>query len=53
MLAGDRDLFCTVEDGVVAFRALERGELAILPGTGHVITGAKVRPSIEFLRRAA
>lgn len=53
VLAGDRDHFCTVEDGAAAFRALPRGELAILPGTGHVITEAKVRVSIEFLRRAA
>jgi len=53
VLAGDRDQFCTVEDGAAAFRALERGELAIQPGTGHVITEAKVRASIEFLRRAA
>lgn len=53
MLAGDRDQFCTVEDGAKAFRALPRGELAILPNTGHIITNAKVRTSIEFLRRAA
>lgn len=53
ILTGDRDHFCTVEDGALAFRALERGELAILPGTGHVITEAKVRASIEFLRRVA
>jgi pimeloyl-ACP methyl ester carboxylesterase len=53
VLAGDRDHFCTVEDGAAAFRALPRGELAIQPGTGHVITEAKVRASIEFLRRAA
>jgi pimeloyl-ACP methyl ester carboxylesterase len=52
-LVGDRDNFCQVEDGAVAFRALERGELAILPNTGHVITQAKVRASIEFLRRSA
>ena len=53
MLVGDRDQFCTPEEGVAAFRALDRGELAILPNTGHVITPAKVRASIEFLRRAA
>jgi pimeloyl-ACP methyl ester carboxylesterase len=53
ILTGDRDHFCTVEEGVVAFRALARGELAIVPNTGHVITEAKVRTSIEFLRRAA
>ncbi len=53
ILCGDRDHFCTVEDGVLAFRALARGELAIMPNTGHVITPAKVRQAIEFLRRAS
>jgi pimeloyl-ACP methyl ester carboxylesterase len=53
ILVGDRDQFCTVEDGAAAFRALARGELAILPDTGHVITEGKVRASIDFLRRAA
>jgi pimeloyl-ACP methyl ester carboxylesterase len=53
ILVGDRDHFCTVEDGAVAFRALERGELSILPNTGHVITEPKARASIDFLRRAA
>ena len=52
ILVGDRDQFCTPEEGVAAFRALERGELAIVPNTGHVITEAKVRASIEFLRRS-
>jgi hypothetical protein len=40
-------------DGALAFRALARGELAIVPNTGHVITPAKVRQSIEFLQRAS
>jgi pimeloyl-ACP methyl ester carboxylesterase len=53
VLVGDRDHFCTVEDGAVAFRALGHGELCVLPNTGHVITEAKVRASIEFLRRAS
>jgi len=52
VLVGDRDHFCTVEESAVAFRALPRGELAIAPNTGHVITDAKVHASIEFLRRA-
>jgi pimeloyl-ACP methyl ester carboxylesterase len=52
ILFGDRDQFCSVEDGAVAFRALSHGELAIVPNTGHVITPAKVRTAIEFLRRA-
>jgi len=52
VLVGDRDHFCAVEDGAVAFRALPRGELAIMPNTGHVITEAKVCIALEFLRRA-
>jgi pimeloyl-ACP methyl ester carboxylesterase len=52
ILCGDRDHFCSVEDGALAFRALARGELAIAPNTGHVITAAKLRLAIEFLRRA-
>lgn len=53
ILTGDRDHFCTVEDGAVAFRSLKRGELAVLPNTGHVISVSKVRATIDFLRRVA
>ena len=52
ILCGDRDQFCSVEDGALAFRALARGELAIAPNTGHLITPTKVRLALEFLRRA-
>ena len=34
ILAGDRDNFCSVEEGVTAYRMLQHGELAILPDTG-------------------
>jgi pimeloyl-ACP methyl ester carboxylesterase len=51
ILVGDRDHFCTVEDGALAYRALRHGELAILPNAGHVINEVKVRMAIEFLRR--
>ncbi len=50
ILCGDRDQFCTVEDAALAFRALAHGELAIVPNTGHVITPAKVRTALHFLR---
>jgi len=33
---------CKVEDGAIAFRALQRGEFTIVPKTGRVITEAKV-----------
>ena len=48
ILAGDRDPFCTVEDGAAACRALPAGRLAVLPGTGHLITPAAVQATIDF-----
>lgn len=48
ILVGDRDPFCTVEEGAAAYRALPAGELAVLPDTGHLITPAAVRATIEF-----
>jgi pimeloyl-ACP methyl ester carboxylesterase len=51
ILTGDRDEFCTVEEGVAAYRTLQNGELAILPGVGHDITPQKVQISIDFLLR--
>ncbi len=53
ILAGDRDHFCSVEEGAAAFRALPNGELAILPGTDHVITEAAVDLTVAFLLRHA
>jgi pimeloyl-ACP methyl ester carboxylesterase len=53
ILAGDRDGFCSVEEGAEAYRMLGEGELAILPGQGHVISPAAVEVSIDFLRRHA
>ena len=53
ILAGDRDGFCSVEEGVEAYRMLGEGELAILPGEGHVISPAAVEVSIDFLGRHA
>ncbi len=51
ILTGDRDDFCPVEEGVACFRALERGELAILPNHAHFISPSAVQASIEFLER--
>jgi pimeloyl-ACP methyl ester carboxylesterase len=53
ILAGDRDGFCSVEEGGEAYRMLGEGELAILPGQGHVISPAAVEVSVDFLRRHA
>ena len=48
ILIGDRDPFCTVEEGAAACRALPAGQLAVLPGTGHLITPAAVQATIDF-----
>ena len=51
ILTGDRDKFCSVEEGVMAYRMLPDGELAILPNTGHLITPAAIEATIEFFER--
>ena len=51
ILTGDRDEFCSVEEGVAAYRMLEQGELAILPNHGHFISPSTVQVRIEFLER--
>jgi pimeloyl-ACP methyl ester carboxylesterase len=48
ILIGDRDPFCTIEEGAAAYRALPAGALAVLPDTGHLITPAAVRATIAF-----
>jgi pimeloyl-ACP methyl ester carboxylesterase len=53
ILAGDRDGFCSVEEGAEAYRMVGEGELAILPGQGHVISPAAVEVTIDFLGRHA
>jgi pimeloyl-ACP methyl ester carboxylesterase len=51
ILTGDRDDFCSVEEGVEAYRMLEQGELAVLPNHGHFISASAVRVTIEFLEQ--
>jgi pimeloyl-ACP methyl ester carboxylesterase len=51
ILSGDRDQFCSVEEAVTAYRMLPKGELAILPDTGHEITQTAIAATIEFLER--
>jgi pimeloyl-ACP methyl ester carboxylesterase len=51
ILTGDRDICCSVEDAVRAFRALAKGELAILPGAGHMLPDAAIHATAEFLAR--
>ncbi len=51
IIAGDRDPFCSVEQGAKVFRALRDGELAILPNTAVGITPTAVDTTIEFFQR--
>jgi len=51
IIVGDRDEFCSVEEGVRAYRALADGELAVVPATGHIITPPLVELMVEFLER--
>jgi pimeloyl-ACP methyl ester carboxylesterase len=49
VLVGDRDHFCTAEEGVTTYRHLKNGQLAVVPDTGHVITQAKIALLMDFL----
>lgn len=51
ILTGDRDHFCSVEEGTVAYRCLPAGELAILPDTDHAITPEVIDTTVGFLLR--
>jgi pimeloyl-ACP methyl ester carboxylesterase len=51
IITGDRDPFCTVEEGAAAYHALQAGEFAVLPDTGHLITPAAVQTVIDFFGR--
>lgn len=53
VLVGDRDPFCSIEDGATAYRMLPHGALSILPGVGHRIPRSAIDATIEFLRRHA
>ena len=51
VLTGDRDVCCSVEEAVTAFRMLSKGELAILPGEGHWLPDAAIDVTVDFLWR--
>jgi len=51
ILVGDRDHYCTLEEGIAAYRQLPRGEIAVVPDTGHVITPAKIELTLAFFDR--
>jgi pimeloyl-ACP methyl ester carboxylesterase len=51
ILTGDRDMLCSAEEAVAAYRMLSSGELAIVPGTGHELSAAAIELTIAFLQR--
>ena len=53
IMVGDRDHFCSVEEATAAARRLDTGELAVVPGTGHIITATKIELMMDFLQRSA
>ena len=50
-MAGDRDIFCSVEEGFVTYRTLPAGEFGVVPNAGHEITPAVIDTMIDFLTR--
>jgi pimeloyl-ACP methyl ester carboxylesterase len=53
ILSGDRDMLCSVEEAVTAYRVLTAGELAIVPGLAHGLSKAAIELTIDFLERHA
>ncbi len=51
VLVGDRDDYCSVEEGALAYRALPDGEFAVVPGVGHELTAEKIDVVNHFLQR--
>jgi pimeloyl-ACP methyl ester carboxylesterase len=51
VMVGDRDYYCTPEEGVAAYRTLPDGELCILPRLSHEITTPVCDVALDFLLR--
>ena len=49
IMVGDRDHFCSAEEGTVAFRNLGYGQLAVIPNIGHAISDGKIDAMVSFL----
>jgi pimeloyl-ACP methyl ester carboxylesterase len=49
VVVGDRDYYCTPEEGVAAYRALQHGELCILPHLDHMISPLVRDVALDFL----
>jgi pimeloyl-ACP methyl ester carboxylesterase len=52
ILTGDRDHFCSIEEGALAYRKLPAGEFAVLPDTDHAITPSVIDTLVDFLLRS-
>lgn len=53
VLVGDRDEFCSIEEGMSAYRSLQQGEFGVIPGSKHAITPVACALALDFLRRHA
>jgi pimeloyl-ACP methyl ester carboxylesterase len=53
IMAGDRDVFCSPEESVRAFRRITGAELAIVPNRPHTISPEMVVAATEFVLRNA
>ena len=42
MMVGDRDEFVTIDETAAAVKTLQRGELAVLPGTPHIFEQIRI-----------
>jgi pimeloyl-ACP methyl ester carboxylesterase len=51
ILAGDRDMFCTVEAACHVYRTAPNAELAVIPNCGHEITTSIIDTMGDFLSR--
>lgn len=51
IIVGDRDYYCTPEDGVAAYRALPHGALCVLPNLDHIISPLVRDIALDFLLR--
>jgi pimeloyl-ACP methyl ester carboxylesterase len=51
IMAGDRDVFCSPEEAVRAFRRIAGAELAIVPNRPHMISPEMVGAATEFLQQ--
>ncbi len=51
LLVGDRDEWCSVEEGVNTFRKLQYGEFGVISNTGHAITALVCIVALDFLLR--